>query len=207
MRLFTSARAPNPRRVGIFLAEKGITLPDVVDVDIMKKQHYEADFARLNPFQRIPVLVLDDDTALSESVAICRYIEEAMAPEPNLFGRTPIERAICEMWNRRVELTLLNHTAAVFRHLHPSMAELELPQIPQWGEANKAKVMASCALLDAQLKNSPFIAGDRFSIADITALVAIDFLRPIRLSVPEELTSLRRWHAEVSARPSVAPVK
>ncbi len=87
------------------------------------------------------------------------------------------------------------------------MAELELPQIPQWGEANKAKVLASCALLDAQLKNSPFIAGDRFSIADITALVAIDFLRPIRLSIPEELASLRRWHAEISARPSVAPVK
>ena len=207
MRLFTSARAPNPRRVNIFLAEKHLSLPDIVDIDIMKKQHREADFAALNPFERIPVLLLDDGTALSESVAICRYVEEALAPEPSLFGRTPLERAVIEMWNRRAELNLLAQTAAIFRHLHPSMVELEQPQIADWGEANKSKVLVTCSLLDRQLASHRYLAGDSFSVADITAFVAIDFLRPVRIAIPETLTALHRWRAEIAARPSIAPVK
>lgn len=207
MRLYTSGKAPNPRRVTIFLKEKGVEISDVVDVDIMKKEQYTPDFSALNPFQRLPVLVLDDGTAIAESIAICRYVEEAIKPEPSLFGRTAKERALIEMWNRRAELNLLSQTASVFRHLHPSMVELEVPQITAWGEANKAKVLATCALFDKVLQKTRFIAGEDFSVADITAFVAIDFLRPVRLAVPEELTALHRWRAEIAARPSIAPVK
>lgn len=206
MRLYLSGRAPNPRRVRIFLAEKSFSIADTIDIDIMKKTHLDSAFAALNPFRRVPLLVLDDGTALSESVAICRYVEEALQPEPNLFGRDPKERALFEMWNRRAELNLLGQTAAVFRHLHPAMAELEVPQIAVWGDANKAKVLDTCALFDTQLQHQPFIAGERFSIADITAFVAVDFFRPAKIAIPDHLSALRRWHGDMSARPSMTGV-
>lgn len=207
MRLYTSGRAPNPRRVSIFLKEKGIEIADIVDLDIGKKEQRGETFTALNPFQRLPVLLLDDGTALSESVAICRYIEEELAPEPNLLGATPKERAIVEMWNRRAELTLFAQTSFAFRHLHPSMVELEVPQIAAWGEANKQKLPATLGLFDQALAKTRFLAGERFTIADITAFVAIDFLRPLRFPVPEELSALHRWRADIAARPSIAPIK
>jgi glutathione S-transferase len=202
MRIIETRTAPNPRRVRIFLAEKQIAVP-LEEVEIMQGGLRTPEFAGLNPWQRVPVLVLDDGTAITESVAICRYFEE-LQPEPALFGRGALGRAQVEMWHRRVELGLFQAVASVFRHLHPKMKGLEDPQIAAWGEANKPKVAEMLALIDARLKEVRFIAGDEYSIADITALVAVDFMRVMRLRRPEGLGSLERWHREVSARPSAS---
>lgn len=199
MRLFDSGRAPNPRRVRIFLAEKGLEVP-TEQVDITTLQHKTPEFTALNPLQRVPVLELDDGTVISESVAICRYFE-GLRPEPPLFGRGAKEEALVEMWNRRLEHNLLATVAAVFRHLHPAMKELEA-QVPEWGEANKPRVIEFLAVLDRALRDSLFVCGAHYTIADITGLVAIDFMKPARLAVPEEFVHLRRWHAQVAARPS-----
>lgn len=202
MRIIETRTAPNPRRVRIFLAEKQIAVP-LEEVEIMQGELRTPEFAGLNPWQRVPVLVLDDGTVIAESVAICRYFEE-LQPEPALFGRGALGRAQVEMWLRRVELGLFQAVASVFRHLHPKMKGLEDPQIAAWGEANKPKVAEMLALIDARLKEARFIAGDEYSIADITALVAVDFMRVMRLRRPEGLGSLERWHREVSARPSAS---
>ena len=202
MRIIETRTAPNPRRVRIFLAEKQIAVP-LEEVEIMQGGLRTPEFAGLNPWQRVPVLVLDDGTAIAESVAICRYFEE-LQPEPALFGRGALGRAQVEMWHRRVELGLFQAVASVFRHLHPKMKGLEDPQIAAWGEANKPKVAEMLALIDARLKEARFIAGDEYSIADITTLVAVDFMRVMRLRRPEGLGSLERWHREVSARPSAS---
>ena len=202
MRIIETRPAPNPRRVRIFLAEKQIAVP-LEEVEIMQGELRTPKFARLNPWQRVPVLVLDDGTAIAESVAICRYFEE-LQPEPALFGRGALGRAQVEMWHRRVELGLFQAVASVFRHLHPKMKGLEDPQIAAWGEANKPKVAEMLALIDARLKEARFIAGDEYSIADMTVLVAVDFMRVMRLRRPEGLGNLERWHREVSARPSAS---
>jgi len=200
MKLYDSGRAPNPRRTRIFLAEKGISVP-AEQVDMMAMQHKTPEYTAINPLQRMPALVLDDGTVITESIAICRYFEE-LQPEPPLFGIGAEEIALVEMWNRRCELNLLFGVAHIFRHTHPAMKELEVPQVPDWAEANKPRVAEFLAILDGQLKSHKFIAGERFSVADITALCAIDFMKPAKIPVPEGLDNLKRWHAEVSARPS-----
>lgn len=202
MRLLETRTAPSPRRVRIFLAEKGISVP-VEEVEFLPETLQGAAFTRLNPMQRVPVLLLDDGTAISESVAICRYFEE-LQPEPALFGKGARGSAMVEMWNRRMELGLFFHVAQVFRHLHPKMAPFEVPQIAAWGEANRRKVLDMLAILDARLGEAPFIAGEDYTIADITALVAIDFMRPARIVLPEGLENIGRWHRAVSLRPSAA---
>jgi glutathione S-transferase len=200
MKIIEMKPAPNPRRVRIFLAEKGIDMA-YEQVDIGKGEHKQPGFAKLNPMQRVPVLVLDDGTCIAESVAICRYFE-CLHPEPALFGRTPVEKAQVEMWNRRVEHSFWFHVQQVFRHLHPAMAELEVPQVPAWAEANRPRVYETLCFLDKELGTRPFIAGQEFSIADITALVTVDFMKPAKLARPPELSNLNRWHDAVSARPS-----
>lgn len=200
MKLYTTPRAPNPRRVDIFLAEKAISVPRV-DVDIMKLEHRSPGFMARNPMMRVPVLELDDGAHISETIAICRYFEE-LQPDPPLFGVDMVDRALVEMWQRRMELELMLHVAMAFRHLHPAMASLEVPQVAEWGEVNKPKVLAVLEWLDGELADRPFIAGDRYTVADITGLVAFDFMRPARIDVPEALTNVLRWHREVSARPS-----
>jgi glutathione S-transferase len=200
MKLYDGGRAPNPRRVRIFLAEKGVKIP-TEPVDFTALQHRGEAYTAINPMQRVPALVLEDGTALAESIAICRYFE-ALHPEPPLFGRGALEAAMVEMWNRRAEFHLLLPVSMVFQHLVPGMKLLVDPQVPEWGEANKPRVTAFLQFLDSELKSRPYVAGSAFTVADITALVAVDFMRAARLAVPEELTDLRRWHAEVSARPS-----
>jgi glutathione S-transferase len=200
LRIIETHAAPSPRRVNIFLAEKGITVPRE-ELNMMTDDLKTGDFAKLNPWSRVPVLILDDGRTVAETVAICRYFEE-VSPEPPLFGVGAIGKAEVEMWNRRVELGLYNAVFAVFRHLHPKMAHLEVPQVTSWGETNKEKVPRELARLDAQLAANPFIAGDQYSIADITALVAIDFMKPARLGKPEGFANVMRWHEQVSARPS-----
>ena len=201
MKLYDGGRAPNPRRVRIFLAEKGMTVP-MEKIDLGALQHKSAEFTAINPLQRVPVLVLDDGTVITESIAICRYFE-ALRPQPPLFGRGAMEEALVEMWNRRVELNFYVAVSAVFRHLHPAMRELE-NQIPEWGEANKPRVMDFLALLNRELKDRMFVAGDHYSVADITTLVAVDLMKPAKLAMPEGMVNIQRWHAQVSERASAA---
>lgn len=202
MRLYDGGRAPNPRRVRIFMAEKGIDIP-AIQIDINKLEQYSEPVGRINPMNRVPVLELADGTAISESVAICRYLE-GIRPDPPLFGSGALEEAIVEMWQRRVELGLLQPVAFSFRHLHPGAAHLENPQIGEWGEANKPRARAFMELLNRELGARPFIAGEKFTIADITAIVAIQFLKPARIDQPDDLDSLSQWRERVVARPSVA---
>ncbi len=203
MKLYVdSGRAPNPRRVRIFLAEKGVTLPTET-VDLGAQAHKTAQYRAVNPMQRLPALVLDDGTVITESIAICRYVE-ALHPAPPLFGEGALEQALVEMWQRRVEFHLLTVVSNVFRHLHPAMAPLEVPQVAAWGEANKPRVLEFLSFLDGELKGRAYVAGQRFTVADITAVVAVDFMKPAKIVMPEELAHLRRWHGEISARPSVA---
>jgi glutathione S-transferase len=198
MKILQTKTAPNPRRVRIFLAEKGIEVP-YEEHDITKLKTPE--FTKLNRFQRVPVLILDDGTAIAETMAICRYFEE-IKPEPALFGKGARERALVEMWNRRMELGLLLSVAQAFRHLHPAAAQLEVPQVAAWGEANKPRAQEIMQYLDEELGQRRFVAGDTYSVADITALVAMDFSKPARVQRPDGLENLARWHEEVSARPS-----
>jgi glutathione S-transferase len=200
MKLYDSRVAPNPRRTRIFLAEKGISVP-IEQVDMMKMEHKTAEYTAINPLQRMPALVLDDGTVITESLAICRYFD-ALQPEPRLFGEGAKEIGLVEMWSRRVENNFFATVAAVFRHLHPAMKELEVPQVPAWAEANKPRVIDFLRILDAELATHAYIAGDHYTVADITALCAVDFMKPTRIPLPDELTNVKRWHAEVAARPS-----
>ncbi|QPC93026.1 glutathione S-transferase [Mesorhizobium sp. INR15] len=202
MKLFDGGRAPNPRRVRVFLAEKGLSVP-LVPVDMGALEHKRESVSSRNPLQRLPVLELDDGTIITESVAICRYFEE-LHPEPALFGRGALGKAQVEMWQRRMELNLLSSVAQAFRHIHPAMKEWEIPQIPEWGEANKPKAVEFVRLLDSELATREFVAGDAYSIADITGMIAVDFMKPARIKVPDECTNVLRWYLAVSGRPSAA---
>ena len=202
MKLYDGGRAPNPRRVRIYLAEKGLSVP-LVPIDMGALEHKADTVAARNPLKRLPVLELDDGTVLTETIAICRYFEE-LHPERPLFGTGALGKAMVEMWQRRLELNFLMPVANAFRHIHPAMKEWEIPQLPEWGEINKPKAVEFMAILDRELASREFAAGDAYSVADITGLVTMDFLKPARIAVPEEMENLRRWHAAISARPSAA---
>jgi glutathione S-transferase len=186
--------------VRVYLAEKGISVP-TEQVELGALGQKSAAFTAINPIQRVPVLVLDDGTVIAESIAICRYFE-ALHPDPSLFGRTPQDIAHIEMWNRRLELHLLFPISHVFRNTHPAMKEMEVPQVAAWAEANKPRIADFLAVFDRELKDRPFVAGDNYTVADITGLVAVDFMKPAKLAVPQECANVRRWHAAISARPS-----
>jgi glutathione S-transferase len=202
MKLFDGGRAPNPRRTRIFLAEKGVKLP-MQQIDLGALEHMSASFAAINPLKRLPVLVLDDGTVITESIAICRYFE-ALEPEPALFGRGALETARVDMWNRRLELHLLFPISHVFRNTHPAMKAMEVPQVPAWAEANKPRILDFIGIVDRELEGRPFISGDSFTVADITGLVSLDFMKPAKLAIPDELKHLKRWHADLAARPSAS---
>jgi glutathione S-transferase len=161
------------------------------------------EFSALNPFETIPILELDDGTRIAETIAICRYIE-ALTPEPNLFGATALEQARIEMWQRQFEWRLLFPIAQVVRHSHPKMAEMENPQVPDWAAVNRPRALHAMAIVDEALSGRPFIAGDRFSVADITGLVALDFAKSARIAIPPDLVHLNRWHETLKMRPSAA---
>ena len=202
MKLYDGGRAPNPRRVRVYLSEKGIKIP-VEQVDLGAMAHRSAAFAAVNPLMRVPALELDDGTIITESIAICRYFE-MLHPQPPLFGRDAKEAAIVEMWQRRIELHLLAPVSHIFRNLHPAMAQMEVPQVPVWAEANKPRVIEFLQLLDGELGKRRYITGENFTVADITGMVALDFMKPAKLSVPDTMVNVRRWHAELSARPSAS---
>jgi glutathione S-transferase len=199
MKIYDSKSAPNPRRVRIFLAEKGIAIP-YEEVDIVKAVNRSDEFRKKNPMGVLPVLELDDGTCIAESVAICRYFE-ASQPEPPLMGTDAKDQSIVEMWQRRMELEVFLPVTQVFRNGHPFFKD-RIPQVPEYGEVCRRAAENRLAWLDEVLADRPFIAGDRYTIADITALCAIDFGRVSNIRIRPEQTNLVRWHSEVSARPS-----
>ena len=183
----------------IFLAEKGIQVP-IEQVDIGSRANRQPEFLEKNPFGGLPVLELDDKTCIAESIAICRYFEETH-PKPPLFGEGAKERALIEMWQRRMEIYLMNFVTGAFQHTH-EFFKGRITQVPAWGEVCKENALARLAWLDGHLASQKFIAGDKYSVADITALVAIDFGRPTNIRIAPEHKNLTRWHQEVSPRPS-----
>ena len=200
MKLYDYKAGPNPRRVRIFLAEKGISVP-LVHTDIVKREQKTPEFLAKNPIGSIPVLELEDGTCISESVAICRYFEE-LHPDPPLFGTTPLEKATIEMWLRRVELNFMVPVGMVWIHGHPLTARL-IKQIPEAADQNRKRVHMGYKLLDDQLADHAFIAGDGYSVVDAVLLASLDFANGL-VGVPydPELKHLKRWHEAVSARPS-----
>jgi glutathione S-transferase len=199
MKLYDARTAPNPRRVRIFLAEKGISVP-VEQVDIVSAQNRSAEFRAKNAMGTLPVLELDDGTTIAESVAICRYFEE-LQPEPPLMGTDAKDRAVVEMWQRRMEYEVFLPITQVFRNGH-AFFKGRIPQVPEYGEVCRKHAEQRLEWLDGVLADRPFVAGERYTIADITALCAIDFGRVSNIRVTPEQPNLARWHAAVSSRPS-----
>lgn len=202
MKLYNSAMpAPNPRRVRMFAAKKGIDLP-LEEVALAKREHKSDAFREKNSLGQTPVLELDDGTAISESVSICRYLEETH-PEKPLFGRNALERAQVDMWLRRVEFVLMGPIGNFWRHAHPYTAKV-VKQFNDFGESNREAAAAAFRWFDRELAGRDFLAGDYFSAADITALCTADFADFAGLKMPEDAPNLRAWHARVSQRPSAA---
>ncbi|MEQ8825963.1 MAG: glutathione S-transferase [Filomicrobium sp.] len=200
MKIIETRSAPNPRRVRIFLAEKGIDVP-FEEFELKIENIRSDELFALNPMRQVPILKLDDGERICETMAICRYFE-ALYPDPSLLGKTALDVGRIEMWNRRVELGLFFSVAQAFRHLHPGMKEREVPQVAEWGEANKEKARRHLELLDRRLGETSYLAGDGYSVADITALVAVDFMAMARIERPAELVNLARWYEAVSSRSS-----
>ena len=203
MKLYTSHRAPNPRRVRWVMAEKGVTDVEIVEVDIMAGDHKTPEYRAKVGVPHVPALELDDGVTISESVAIGRYLE-ALYPEPNLFGHDAKEQAIVEMWTRRCEFYLANPIMMSVRHSHPALAALEATQIPQVADHNRVAAEKFMRTLDRRLADREFIALDRFTIADIVAVVGLDFARLVKYRPPAELENLGRWLEAGRARPAAS---
>ncbi len=199
MKIYDSTLAPNPRRVRIFLAEKGIEVP-YEQINLAKAENRSPEFLKINPLGGIPVLELDDGTHIAESVAICRYFEEQQ-PEPPLMGTDAKDRAVVEMWQRRMELNVLLLTAQTFRNTH-EFFKGRIPQVAEYGEVCRKAAESSFKWLDGELAKREFVSGDRYTIADITALCGIDFGRVSGIKIAPDQKNLERWHETVSARPS-----
>jgi glutathione S-transferase len=201
VRLHTVSTAPNPRRVAAFMAAKGISLPSV-EYDMGARAHYAPEYVAKAGRPVIPALELETGEFLTETVAICRYLE-ALHPETPLFGADPLGGARIEMWQRRAEFEMLLPVAAVFRHSHPAMAGLEA-QVPDWAQANRVRVLKGFGMLNDRLGVSAHLGGDAFSIADITAWITVDFSRVTRIAVPPEMTALTQWRDRLALMPCFA---
>jgi glutathione S-transferase len=208
-RLYQSTSSPNSRRVRIFLAEKGLSIP-LVAVDLGKGEQHSEAYRAINPRRVVPTLVLEDGTAIGEVPAICRYIEE-IHPAPPLLGESAKEKAQVAMWERRAELEGFAAVMEAIRNVAPGLkgraiaGPNDYEQIPELADRSRLRVKHFFADLDARLGEAPFVAGDRFSVADITALVTVDFAaKAISFSDPEKHGSLKRWYDSISSRPSMA---
>jgi glutathione S-transferase len=210
MKLYDFALAPNPRRVRMFLAEKSIEIP-MVQVNTRERRQFDEEFVAKNPLKAVPVLELDDGTCIAESVAICRYFEE-IQPQPALMGTDAKDKAIVEMWNRRVELMGYSATAEIVRNSLPMFEDRGLsgvpggvPQIPALVERGKQTLGRFFNLLDGQLGANRFVAGPAFTIADITAYVTVEFAKRVDIHIPASgAVNVTRWHEEVASRPSAS---
>jgi glutathione S-transferase len=198
MKLYDSYRAPNPRRVRWFMAEKGIDDIEVVNVNVFEGEHRKPDYLAKMGMANVPALEMDDGTCITESVAICRYLE-SLYPEPNMFGRDPKETAVIEMWSRRTEMLLANPLMMTVRHSHPALAALE-KQVPEVADTNRAAATRALKVFERRLAQSEFIAADRVTIADVLAATAIDFSRMAKFTVPEEFGHVRRWYEAMMNR-------
>lgn len=200
MKLYDAATAPNPRRVRVFIAEKGLDVP-CEQVDIMKAVNRGEEFRKnVNPMGTLPVLELDDGTCIAETGAICRYFEEVQ-PDPPLLGVDAKDKAVVEMWNRRMELELFQPATLAFQQQH-EFFKGRVPQVPEYAAVSKAKAEKTLAWLDGVLADREYIAGTRFTVADIVALCAVDFGRVSKIKLQLDQKNLARWHEQVSARPS-----
>ena len=208
MKFYDCKTAPSPRRVRIFMAEKGLDV-ETVQVDLGSGEQLGEAFRRINPDCVVPVLEIDDGSHLTEVTAICEYLEE-LQPEPRLLGSTREERARVSMWNAKVEQQGLAGMMDAFRNAAKGLAGRALTgpdnyeQIPELAERGRQRVAQFFRRLDGQLADQPYVAGENFSIADISAMVLVDFAKWIKIEVPDELAHLKRWYADVSARPSAA---
>ena len=204
MRLYTAPRAPNPRRVEMFLAEKGVRDIERVPVDLNAGEHKKEGFLARNPLARVPLLELDDGRFLAESRAICTYLE-SLYPEPNLMGRDGEERAFIEMADRQIEFHLFASIANCFRHTHRGLAALEQPQFADFGASQGQRIREVARWLDGQLASRPYAAGERFTIADITAFCALEFARLIKFQPGNEgMAHLQAWRERIAQRPSAS---
>ena len=203
MKLYTAQRAPNPRRVLMFIHEKAITGIELVPVDLNAGEHKGAAYRALNPVATVPTLELPDGRCLSETRAICSYLE-GLQPEPNLMGRDFAERAFIEMHDRRVEWYWLLPIANCVRHTHPGLATLERPQFADFGRSQGEKVRERARWLDEQLAAQPWMAGERFTIADITAFCALEFARGLMKfdAGAEGFAHLQAWRERMAERES-----
>ena len=208
MRLYDCSTAPSPRRVRVFLAEKGVDL-ETVQVDLGSGEQFGEAFSRINPDCVVPVLQLDNGDCISEVLAICSYLEE-LHPEPSLFGQFPEEHATVLMWNAKVEQQGLWAMADAFRNSAKALTNNALPgpdaypQIPELAERGRKRVRQFMLRLDERLADNEYIAGDFFSIADISAMVFVDFAAWIKIALPDGAESLGRWYKAVSGRPSAS---
>ncbi len=204
MKFYDCTTAPSPRRVRIFLAEKGISVP-TVQVDLRNGEHFTPEFRAINPDATVPVLELDNGTRITDAIGICVYFE-AIHPQPPLMGESAEEKAVVTAWQRVAERNGFYAVMEAFRNKTPGFKDRALPgpydyeQIPALAERGRTRVMHFFEQMDGRLAQTEFVAGGRYSIADITALVTVDFARWVKLPVPEECRHLRRWHAQVSAR-------
>jgi glutathione S-transferase len=202
MKLYTSRRAPNPRRVAWFMAEKGIDDVEVVDIDLLAGAHKTPEYIGRAGIAQAPALTMDCGTTITESVAICRYLE-SVYPEPNMFGRDPKEVAVIEMWTRRAEMLVATPLMLAVRHGHPALAVLET-QVPEIAANNRAQGERSLRLFERRLAESPWIAADRITIADGVMFAGMEFARLVRFACPEDMPNVARWQAAMRERPSAA---
>ena len=202
MKLYVSPRAPNPRRVLMFLVEKNINGLELVNIDLNAQEHKTSDYRAKSPLARVPALEFDDGRVLTETRAICTWME-GRYPTPNLMGQNAEERAFIEMADRRMEWYFMLPMANAIRHTHPGLAPLEQPQFPDFGHSQVAKARETAAWLDAELQRQPWVAGNRFTIADITAFCTVEFARLMRFKPADEgFHALQAWRDRVATRPS-----
>jgi glutathione S-transferase len=200
MKVYDTPLAPNPRRVRWFMAEKGITDIEVITLNLMEGQHKTPDYLAKAGLANVPMLEMDCGTCVTESIAICRYLESRY-PEPNMFGRTPEEAAVIEMWMRRAEMLVATPVMIGVRHTHPAMAALE-QQVPEVGRHNLETGTRALKVLDHRLADREWLAADRLTIADIVAFIGVDFGRMIKFRPPEDMTHVCRWAEAMRARPA-----
>lgn len=200
MKLYSNQHAPNPRRVRMLLAEKGITDYAIEELNLGAGDNLKDDFRAMNPIAKVPVLELEDGLCLSETPAICRYLDEAYPLNP-LYGSTPKERAIIDMWDHRMEYSLLWPALHAFQHLSGFFNDRMNP-VAEWGSDSAENVRKALPVLEQQLSQNEWVAGSKFSVADITALCAIEFARIVKVRVGEEYPSILRWYAAMKERPS-----